>query len=459
MVSQSLAKQIKKLPDAPGVYFFLGRNRKILYIGKATSLKDRVKSYYSKDLAMTRGQLVVSMLTQIKSIDFRKTDSVLEALILEADLIKKFKPHFNTDEKDDKSFLCVIITDEIYPVVTLARKKDIDFENLLLKPSAYKLKAIYGPYPESTSIKEALKIIRKIFPYRDEKCRILTNNYQLSTNNFLTARRYKPKASPTLNPLSLTLNPKLKPCFNFSIGLCPGCCICAISPKEYSKTIQNIKLFFQGKKKKILNKLNKEMKAAAKNMDFEIAKKLRNQIFALEHIRDISLIKSSSLNPLSLSLTPMLRLEAYDIAHMSGKDMVGVMVVMENKEFKKSDYRKFIIRGYRESNDTGALREIIRRRFNHPEWGVPNIIIVDGGETQLNVAREETLKVPHSQIKCVGVVKDMRHKAKNLIGSQEIIESYKNSIIKLNEEAHRFAITFHKKKRSRSFLPPFKSLA
>ncbi len=412
--SKALINKLKKLPDTPGVYFFLGRNKKILYIGKATSLRDRVRSYFGKDLITTRGQLLVNMMLEAKSIDHQPTDSVLEALILEADLIRKFKPEFNTKEKDDKSFYCVVITDEDFPVIKLVRKKD-------LEAVSYQLKASFGPYPESRSIKEALKIIRRIFPYRDEKC------------PGVLAKR---------------------PCFNYMIGKCPGVCAGVITKKEYSRTIRNISLFFQGKKKKLLASLNTEMKSAAKAEEFELARTIRNQIFALEHIRDVSLIKyESPLKANSSNLEPSLRLEAYDIAHMSGTDMVGVMVVMQDGEFVRAEYRKFIIRNYTSSNDTGALTETLSRRLNHPEWRLPDILVVDGGDAQKNAADKIiSEKGLAEKIKVLSVVKDDRHKARAIIGDTDVVDKYNTDIIKLNAECHRYAITFHRQRRAKRFL-------
>lgn len=414
---------IRKLPDTPGVYFFLGRNKKILYIGKATSLRSRVRSYLAKDIAEVRSPFIAQMVDEAVSIDYKSTDSVLEALILEADLIRKFKPEFNTREKDDKSFNCVIITDEDFPIITLARKKDIDFEKM--ETNEYKLKAVYGPYPESLSIREGLKIIRKIFPYRDEKCHIL---------------------------------PTPRPCFNYQIGLCPGTCLGKISKKDYSITIRNIRLFFEGKKGKLLNILAKEMKEAVKDEQFEDAAKKRNQIYALEHIRDVSLIKRESIQSNTTVLqsgheiSPAFRIEAYDIAHMGGKNMVGVMVVMEDGQFNKSEYRKFIIRGFDSSHDTGALQEVMRRRFNHGEWRLPDLIVIDGGQGQLNAA-ETVIANERVKPRVVSVVKDDRHRASEIIGDTDSAMKYKREIISLNAEAHRFALTFHKKRRDKDFLP------
>ncbi len=410
MISQTLEKKVKKLPEVPGVYFFLGRNRKVLYIGKATSLRDRVRSYFAKDISLVRSPWIGKMIEQAKSIDFRQTDSVLEALILEADLIKKFKPDFNTDEKDDKSFNCVVITDEEFPVIKLIRKKDIDFN--LLESNGEKLKYVFGPYPESGSIKEALKIIRRIFPFRDDKC-------------------------PGPNAK--------RPCFNATIKLCPGACNGGITSKEYKKTIRHIVLFFQGKKNKLISILKKEMTKVAKNEEFETAKEIRNQIFALEHIRDVSLLKKDS--PLQSQET--FRIESYDIAHTGGSQMVGVMTVMEQGLFKKSDYRKFIIRRFNKSNDTGALGEIIQRRLGHPEWPLPSVVIIDGGENQRKVGE----KLFPKHIPVLSIVKDDAHKAREILGDKSLKEKYKADFINLNAETHRYAITFHRKRRGNDFIP------
>lgn len=417
--------QKKKLLETPGVYFFLDRHKKPLYIGKATSLKDRVRSYFTKDIAETRSPLISKMVEEAFSIDTKETASVLEALLLEADLIKKFKPRYNTKEKDDKSFNCVVITDEMFPQVLVIRKKDLEAN---LQTSNLKLKTVFGPYTSGSQLQEALKIIRKIFPYRDTKCHVpnLTRNTKHSSL-------------------------KLKPCFNFSIGLCPGTCIGAISQKDYANRIKNISKFLSGDVNGVVKNLETEMKRYASKKEFEKAKEIRDKIFALKHINDISLIKSDFLTPNSQSLTPGFRIEAYDIAHMMGQNMVGVMTVIEDGEIKKSDYRKFDIKTCDNANDPKALLEILERRFNHSEWSMPACIVVDGSTAQVNVANrvllERGLKIP-----VVAVVKNEKHKPKGLLGREDIIKKYKKEIILANAESHRFAINFHKKKRGTRFL-------
>jgi excinuclease ABC subunit C len=296
-----------KLPDAPGVYLFK-QGKVVLYVGKATSLKDRVRSYFGADLIQTRGPLLVDMIYKADKIDHIKTDSVLEAIILEVNLIKKYQPKYNTKEKDNKSFNYVVITDEDFPRVLIMRGRE------LLMNQEKSFINTFGPFPNSTQLKEALKIIRKIFPFRD-RC--------------------------------VPLSGKL--CFNKQIGLCPGVCDGSISKVDYKKIIKNIQLFFEGKKKQILKSLKKEMKSYAKAGEFEKAADVRNKIFALNHIQDVALISASSDRPGSQTHHPALskagkgemRIEAYDAAHLSGTNNVGVMVVIENGEFKKGDYRKF----------------------------------------------------------------------------------------------------------------------
>lgn len=499
-------KDLKKynLPDSPGVYFFLGLPKlregdlglpklysegdlggkrldlkvsqgptsgsqaggNILYIGKATSLKDRVRSYFSKDLIDTRGPLIHQMVFKAKDLDWQKTDSVLEALILEANLIKKYQPYFNTKEKDDKSFYFVGITGEEYPKVILIRER-----NLEKSKNKIVFSKTYGPFTNGGQLKEALKIIRKIFPFLDDKSKSYYHFYR-----------------------QIELAPEIKEKEN----------------KSYLNNIKNIKLFFEGKKKSILKSLEKDMKNLAKEMRFEEAGEIKRKIFALKHINDVALIKEENINfanqkfsgaqvkkknydfsqvlgsPThdfkielaqpdhsknhnSFHIDPVVdfgnaqngraphfakihyRVEAYDIAHMSGQNMVGVMVVSINGEFEKSEYKKFNIKSQTGANDAGALKEVLERRFTHKEWQYPSVIIMDGNIIQINVAKKvlENLGI---NIPIVSVVKDDKHKAREILGDKKVVEKYKKEILALNAEAHRFAINFHKQKRNKNFL-------
>jgi len=385
-----------KMPNKPGVYFFY-KGKDLLYIGKATSLQDRVKSYFSNDLIATRGPLILDMATIATSIKWQETDSVLEALILEANLIKKHQPKYNTKEKDNKSFNYVCITKEELPKVLVVRGRSLNKD---------KYQSIFGPFPNGIQLRDAMKIIRRIFPFIDDQSskknnRVFYEQLKLTPENFL----------------------------------------------QYKNNIKNLKLFFQGKKKSVVINFKKEMLSFAKKKEFEKAGEIKKRIFALEHINDVALIKGEIFE----SLTSKFRIEAYDIAHLSGKDMVGVMTVIENGELAKNEYRKFIIQTQTKSNDTGALLEVLSRRLRHTEWGLPSLIVMDGSTAQINVAKS-VLDRYQFKIPVVSVIKDDKHKAKAIAGDESIIKKYKKEILLINSESHRFAITFHKKRRNKNFL-------
>jgi len=403
MTLEEFKKKAKKMPDGPGVYFFLGKRKEVLYIGKASSLRSRVRSYFSSDLPQTRGPVITNMVACARSIDWRETPSVLEALILEANLIKTHKPKANTELKDDKSWNYVVITKEDFPRVLLVRGKE-------LAASPPQALHIFGPFPHGLQLKEALKIIRKIFPYRD-----------------------------------MCVPGSGRRCFNAQLGLCPGVCSGEISKTEYRKIIRRIVLLFRGKKSELERNLVREMKALAKAERFEEAQVLRRQLFALEHIQDVSLIKDE-YRPASLTASRPVRIEAYDVAHLRGFAAVGVMTVVENGEAQKNAYRKFNIKTAKPGDDPGALREILSRRLGHDEWPLPRLMVVDGAAAQMNAA-EAVLKQYGVGIPVVGVVKDEKHRPRGIRGARGAFAGREKEILLANAEAHRFAIGYHRKKR------------
>ena len=437
MKSQDLAKM--KIPDGPGVYFWKS-GKKILYVGRATSLRDRTRSYFATDLIVTRGPRVLDMVTKSTTLKWEKTDSVLEAVILEANLIKKLQPYYNVQEKDDKSFNFVLITKDKFPRIVVVRERN-------LSSTPYSFSDSFGPFTSGGALKESLRIIRKMFPFLDE-------------------RSYQKRQSP----------------FYRQIGLSPETAS-EESRKEYLKNIRHIRLFFQGKKSAVISSLTREMKACAKAREFEKAGEIKRKIFALEHIQDVVLIKEdeiahggeqfSSLVRFaptyalgkSLSAVRSFRIEAYDVAHTSGKESVGVMTVIIDGELAKNEYRKFRLDESIGNDDTKSLAELLRRRANHPEWGIPNLIVIDGGKGQINVARKlantnfqnspnqmeaQTVENSHSLLsraKIVSVVKDDHHKARAILGLKSADKNLEKSILLANAEAHRFAIAYHRKLR------------
>ena len=413
MKSQDL-KQFN-LPAAPGVYFWK-KGDEVLYVGKATNLRDRVRSYFASDIIDTRGPGILDMTVQADKIEFEETSSVLEALILEANLIKRLQPKYNVKEKDGKSFYQVIVTDEDWPRVIMVRSRDLKIMELTGRLSRInfegKVKYSFGPFPNGSSLREALKIIRKIFPFRDFRADQAENE-----------RFYK------------------------QLGLSPDTTD-QEARRAYLRTIANIKRFFEGKKSDIVKELEKEMHAYADDLAFEQADFVKRKIFALNHINDVALIKYDEIEGRS---GPSFRIEAYDIAHLSGKNTVGVMTVVTNGNVDKAEYRKFKIRSAKGNDDYGNLKEVLSRRFQHDEWRAPDLIVIDGGVGQHNAAAE-ILRELNQDVPLVSVIKDDRHKPKGFHGREDLIKVHKKDILLANSEAHRFAITFHKDRRAKDFL-------
>lgn len=447
-----LKKLLTKFPSDPGVYFFLNKKKERIYIGKATSLKSRVGSYFSRDIEEKRSPLIKKMIEEAVDIKYEKTDSVLEALLLESELIKKLSPKYNSADKDQKSFNYVVVTREDFPRVLLVRERELTSppNPLSLKRRGgtgkknglpYEVLAKWGPFPHGGQLKEALKIVRKIFPFRD-KCSPAKKKKGIISKN----------PSPSGRGQGEGL---IKPCFNRQIGLCPGVCTGEISKKEYAKTIKHIKTFFQGKKKDLIKELEREMKQLAKAKKFEEANKIKFKITSLKHINDIALIKR---DPTNTDLVNTFRIEAYDISHISGTHMVGVMTVVENGEANKNEYRMFRIKDQKRSNDTKALGEVLERRFKHSEWRLPEVVVVDGSIAQINTAQEIIKNIKSKDIALFAVTKDERHKAREIKTgnkqAEKVIGKYDREIILANSESHRFAINFHKKLRNKGFLSP-----
>lgn len=403
------------IPETPGIYRFQ-KGRKILYIGKATILRDRVRSYFNARLDESRSTAIAAMVLEADTITWEETDSVLEALILEANLIKKHAPPFNILDKNNRSFNYLVITDEEFPRLLVVRGREY-FTNW----QGGKVKHLFGPFPQGASLREAMKLVRRIFPYRDDKCTPCPDQLKSGKTS-------------------------CKPCFNRQIGLCSGVCTGETDAREYADTIRNITLLFNGKKKTLVKELEREMKTASKAERFEDAERARRQIGALAHINDIALIKDDSRISSGGNIPQRgARIEAFDIAHTSGTETVGVMVAVEEGEPLKSAYRKFKVKGFT-NNDSGALTEVLSRRLLHPEWQYPRVIVVDGSTAQMNAAKKVLSKAGIT-IPLVGVVKNERHRPERLIGNLNAIQSFERDILLANSEAHRFAITWHRKRR------------
>lgn len=419
-----ISKIIPQLPFKPGVYFFKNSAGKIIYIGKSVNLKNRVKSYFqSKNL----GVLTQKMVGEIAKVDWRICMSEFEALLLEAKLISQYLPDYNIRGRDNKSFLMIAISREKYPRIYTERQR-----NLAKKISPKNI--YFGPFPSAGELKQVLKFLRRIFPYRSCK--------------------YLPKKS----------------CLYYHLGLCPGCCL-GIPSSHYCQTVGRIKRFLNGQIKTVIKDLQKEMKQLAREQKFEKASQVKQQIQAIQ-----STIENwQSLDKKSLSLNlaldeknqvlsqaqkilPQLkkikRMEAYDISNLAGQKATGSMVVFANLMPATDQYRRFRIRKPQIPDDPGMMSEVLGRRFKHSEWPKPDLILVDGGKGQVSMAyqvlKEKKLE---NKIDLLGLAKQEETIIKPLVKGgyivswQEIKLNSANQFLQLLEairdEAHRFAKKYH----------------
>ncbi len=394
-----LKSKIEKMPDSPGIYLFY-KSKELVYVGKATSLRNRVRSY----LKPKNERPIEMMIKEVSDARWIETDSVIEALILESLYIKRFKPRYNVKAKDDKSWIYLVVTKEEFPKLEAVRESN-------LTKSDYKY--VFGPYAGMRT-SEILKLLHYLF-----------NISRCSSN-------------------------QKRPCFDYELGHCLGVCTGEISSKEYNeKVIIPLTMFLKGKKKMVLTSLNKKMKEASKMQDFEEAGRLRNQMFSLEKIRDFSLLDKSFLSDSSEGESNIKRIEGYDISNLGSEAKVGSMVVFDAKGSVKSEYKKFRIRTVAGQSDVDCLKEVLERRLKHPEWPLPDMILVDGGKPQVNAAKS-IFKKNNIKILIIGIAKGKERKKNEFFFSESghrfisWVEDNLKLLIRVREEAHRFAIAYQR---------------
>jgi excinuclease ABC subunit C len=392
------------------------------------------------------------MIHEVIFIDWKETESVLEAVILEAAYIKKFQPKYNVLGKDSKSWNYIAITKDEYPKVQSIREHDLNYvrntkDTKLRNMGFVKVNRrsefwyVFGPYP-GLNMRAALKILRRLFRFS-------------------------------------TCSPGAKrPCLYYEMGQCLGVCIGAITPKEYkAKVIRPLTWFLSGRKRAVIKQFEKEMKMAAKNERFEDASRLRDQLESLNRIHDVTLIDKHFFEDLEIVNPPLrgargmfdnngqhlptldghppqggIRIEGYDISNLGAVDKVGSMVVFNEHGPIKSQYRKFTVKSVVGQSDVDSLAEILNRRLNHSEWQFPNVILIDGGRPQVNrvknVFKERGVTIPF-----VGIAKGRERKRNDFIlGSLDKqfvqwVSTHRELLINVRDEAHRFAITFNRSKR------------
>jgi len=444
-VNKIINDKLKQLPKTPGVYFHKDAKGAIIYIGKAANLRNRVRQYFQA--SRTRDAKTDLLVNEIADVDWQTVESEIDALFLESELVRRYLPRYNILLRDDKSMVYIRIDyDSVYPTVSTTRRPLDDGARY------------YGPYLSAYNIRQALKLLRRVFPFATKK-----------------------------------IPGQKRATLHYHLGLDPGLEEGKTSLDEYRTNLRHLIAYIQGKRTAIISELEKDMKAYSKKSEYEMAAKVRNQLFALQNLSRqvvfsdrefMDINKDHALNELveilSLSAFPA-RIEGYDISHMSGTDVVASMVVFTNGVSNKREYRKF--KTYNNLNDDFAnMYETITRRLserNRKKWGLPNLILIDGGKGQLDAALRARDEAGQSKIPFIGLAKreeqivikkEQRTEGRRQRNSSSVLLDHKalqklggfstesddyilvnlphsTNLVKLlqriRDESHRFAISYH----------------
>lgn len=413
----------RRLPSAAGVYLFKDKNGKIIYIGKSSNLKARISSYFAgKEIYSPLKRALVENLAKV---EYKTTSSEIEALVLESKLIKLHQPKYNIMLRDDSQYFYVVLTKEEFPRVLITHQAQ----------KIKNAKSSLGPFTEGRSLKSAMKILRKIFPFKTCK------------------------------------NPVNKPCLDYELGLCPAHLANLKNQKSkikslkasYLKNLKNLFLILKNKKSGLIKQLEKEMRLLAKKRLYEEADRIKKQIDYLRNVFDHEkvlkeeLIKvkpdwpatEKELRKMLNARKHIVRLESYDISDIQGKFAVGSMAVFVNGQPAKSEYRRFKIRT-KTKDDISRLNEVLFRRLNRKDWRMPEAILIDGGKAQLNVLIKALSKFGlKNKIKAAALAKK---EERLYVDDGKILNLKQYPVLyplltHLRNEAHRFANQYHRKKR------------
>lgn len=439
-----IKEKIRALPGLPGVYLFKDREQRIIYIGKAASIKKRLKTHFlqckkahqsarnltgvktynngfSKGGSSRHGML----LNNIADLDYILTSDESTALLLEAALIKRYNPRYNVLLKDDKSYPRLKLTlNEDYPRLLIVRK---------IKPDG----ALYfGPYTNAKLLREAFKLMRRVFPLR------------------------------TCQKISRQANQR--GCLDFHIGQCIGPCLDSGRKREYLAIVEELRLFLEGKQKELIELLKSQMKRSAAEKDYENAARIRNRIQALSVVSGQGRHSDKALSaypgripvvtPLQIEeLRSLLKLphalriiEAFDVSNTSGKEAVGSMVSFIDGKPSKDRYMHFKIKTVHVIDDYSMMREIVSRRYRRllSERGIfPDLIIIDGGKGHLAASKAELRALKIINIPVIGIAKNpdkiYTHERKDPV----LLGKFAQALLfceRIRDEAHRFAISYHR---------------
>jgi excinuclease ABC subunit C len=433
---------LKSLPHSPGVYLMRDDAGRIIYIGKARDIAKRVASYFlGKDRISVKTDVLVS---SIRHVDYIPTASERDALLVEQGLIKQLQPHYNIVWKDDKSYPYVKITvNEDYPRIFLTRRK-------LNDGARY-----FGPYPNVRQVRNLLRYLwkNKFFPLRP--CR-----YDFSEKN----------------PLSPE---KIKQCLYFHTKECPAPCSERTTKNIYREIAREAELFFRGRYRPLLKQWRKDMQEASARQDYERAAALRDNLQALERMQERVTVRqvdpsevethvdrSRATSDLQKALNlknPPIQIECFDISHIQGLETVASMVTFERGRPNKSGYRKFKIKTVQGIDDFASMGEVVGRRYRRQVaegHALPDLILIDGGKGQLSAACEALRLVMGSSYKKLAIASLAKREEELFLPDREDpIRLPKDSpalhlVQFVRDEAHRFAITFHRQRRAKHLIPP-----
>ncbi len=437
---------IEHLPQSPGVYLMRDATAKIIYIGKAKNLKKRVASYFQKIPSTPK---ISALVTTVKKIDYIPTQSERECLILEQKLIRQTQPIYNITWKDDKSYPYIKLTwNEDFPRLFWTRKKARDGAHY------------FGPYPHVHLVRKLVYTLwkKRIAPLRP--CKFDFKKEQIAQGEGLKEN----------NP---SLYRKVQSCIYLHTEECAAPCVRKISRPGYLKLALKADWYLKGNLEPLKESLEEEMKEASKNLEYEKAQELKEQIQMLSFLKEKVSLKEVSENTIleqtqkSQVLTnlqkalqlprPPIRIEAFDISNTQTVEPVASMIVFARGEPYKPDYRKFKIKTVQAPNDFASMGEVILRRTRHFEKGekLPDLILIDGGKGQLQAA----LRALGDWAKKIPVIALAKEREEVYIpGKPEPLllplESPELHLLqRARDEAHRFAITFHRTRRNKAVFP------
>lgn len=407
-MDERLKQKLQKLPASPGVYFHKNAAGEIIYVGKAAVLKNRVRQYFQKS---EKDVKTAALVAEIFDTDWIVVDTEMDALFLESEMIKRYKPKWNILLRDDKtvSYVRIDMKSEV-PYISFTRNPVDDGATYI------------GPFYGKSSVEKAVRMLRRIFPYY-----------------------IKPYSG--------------KKTLDTDLGLTPGIEVGRATPRDYKRNLRKLIRYLEGDREKLLKDLEKTMYTEAAKGNYELAAEARNQWFGLKELQKkiifsdkefLDISSDQALMELKRLLgleKPPRRIEGYDISHQSGTNTVASMVVFLNGASARNEYRKFKIRTST-NDDLRSMTEVISRRLRHTEWEYPDLILLDGGVAQVKAILP--LVEPHG-IPVIGRDKSGNHaksaEVKIIVGGK-IIPLSKSShlarlIARIDEEAHRFAITYH----------------